>query len=67
MKSMNPARAGASLLALTGVIHLALAPEYLGEQAYIGLLFIAGGIVSLALAARLWSRPRPADLSLIHI
>jgi len=47
-------RAGASLLAATGVIHLVLAPEYLGEKAYIGVGFILGGIAALAIAARLW-------------
>jgi hypothetical protein len=47
-------RAAAVLLAGTGVLHLALAPEYLEEQLYVGLLFIAGGIVSALLAARLW-------------
>jgi hypothetical protein len=47
-------RVAAGLLAGTGVLHLALAPEYLGEQLYVGLLFIAGGIVSAVLAARLW-------------
>ncbi|MBN8867186.1 MAG: hypothetical protein J0H98_06505 [Solirubrobacterales bacterium] len=43
-------------LALTGIIHLILAPEYMGEQAYIGLLFIAGGLSTIALAAWLWLR-----------
>lgn len=47
-------RTGAALLAATGALHLVLAPEYLGEKAYIGALFILGGLASLAVAARLW-------------
>jgi len=47
------------MLALTGIIHLVLAPEYLGEQAYIGGLFIAGGLSTIALAAWLWTRSQP--------
>ncbi len=47
-------RLGAGLLAATGALHLALAPEYLHEQAYIGMLFILGGLAGLAVAARLW-------------
>jgi len=46
--------AGAGLIAATGALHLILAPEYLGEQAYIGVLFILGGITALLIAARLW-------------
>jgi hypothetical protein len=45
----------AGLLATTGVVHLVLAPEYYGEKAYIGVLFVLGGLASLAVAARLWS------------
>ncbi|MEA2346867.1 MAG: hypothetical protein QOG62_654 [Thermoleophilaceae bacterium] len=47
-------RVAASALAGTGVLHLVLAPEYLAEQTYIGALFIAGGVLCLGLAARLW-------------
>jgi hypothetical protein len=49
-------RLAAALLAATGALHLVLAPEYLGEKAYIGVLFILGGLTALALAARLWTR-----------
>ena len=49
-------RTASGLLAATGALHLVLAPEYLSEQAYIGVLFILGGLASLALGARLWSR-----------
>jgi hypothetical protein len=47
-------RLGAGLLAATGALHLALAPEYLHEKAYIGMLFIVGGLTALTAAARLW-------------
>ena len=48
-------RLAAALLAVTGLLHLVLAPEYLDEKAYIGALFIAGGLAALIIAARLWS------------
>ena len=47
-------RLAAAARAAVGVIHLVLSPEYLDEQAYVGVLFIAGGIGALAVAARLW-------------
>ena len=56
MSHSTSGRVAAAALALTGILHLALAPEYLGEQAYIGILFIAGGIFSLAVAGTLWFR-----------
>lgn len=56
MQTTTLQRAGAMALGGTGVLHLALAPEYLSEQAYVGGLFIAGGLASLALAAWLWRR-----------
>lgn len=52
-------KAGVLSLAGTGVLHLALAPEYLSEQAYLGVLFILGGIGCLGLAA--WIRRRAGD------
>lgn len=51
-------RIAAGLLAATGALHLVLAPEYLGEKAYVGVLFILGGAASIAVAVRLW---RAAD------
>ena len=39
---------------MVGLIHLALADEYLSEARYLGLLFIAGGVASLYAAVRLW-------------
>jgi drug/metabolite transporter (DMT)-like permease len=47
-------RISAAALAVVGVIHLVLAPEYLDEQTYIGVLFIAGGIALCFFAIRLW-------------
>lgn len=60
MNDQTLRRAAAVALSLTGLIHLILAPEYLGEQAYIGILFIAGGITTLALAGWIWTRSQPA-------
>jgi hypothetical protein len=51
----RPRRWAAALLAVTGALHLVLAPEYLSEKAYIGALFILGGVTALAIAARLWT------------
>ena len=54
---MNVARTrivGAAAAAGIGAIHLVLAPEYFGEAAYIGALFIAGGVASGAVAIKLW-------------
>ncbi len=47
-------RLAATALAIVGVIHLVLTPEYFDEQAYIGVLFLLGGVFLIALAARLW-------------
>ena len=58
-KTSNMARIGAGALAATGVLHLILTPEYLEEQTYIGVLFIAGGIAALALAVAIWRRDDP--------
>jgi uncharacterized membrane protein YhaH (DUF805 family) len=50
----------AALAALVGVLHLVMAPEYLEEAAYIGVLFIVGGLALLGVAAALVRRPAPA-------
>src|SRR4051812_30787370 len=42
-------------IATVGVIHLVLAPEYFSEQAYIGVLFVAGAVVCGYVAAKLWT------------
>jgi drug/metabolite transporter (DMT)-like permease len=49
-------RISAAALAVVGVIHLVLAPEYFSEQAYIGVLFVLGGLALAVLAVRLWMR-----------
>jgi hypothetical protein len=54
MTQITRRHVAAGLLAATGVLHLLLAPEYLGEQAYVGVLFILGGAGALLVAARLW-------------
>src|SRR3954447_2866022 len=53
-------RFAAGLLAATGALHLALAPEYLGEKAYVGVLFILGGLTAIAASVALWRRSEPA-------
>jgi hypothetical protein len=54
MTSPTIRKLSAAALAAVGVIHLILSPEYLSEQAYIGVLFIAGGVFLCALAVALW-------------
>src|SRR4051812_49151416 len=57
--STTPRRVAAGLLAATGALHLILAPEYLGEKAYVGVLFILGGVTALIAATVLWRRADP--------
>jgi hypothetical protein len=54
MTSPITRKLAAAALAAVGVIHLVLSPEYLSEQTYIGVLFIAGGLFLCALAVPLW-------------
>src|SRR3954453_21065218 len=54
MTSPTIGKLAAAALAVVGVIHLILSPEYLSEQAYIGVLFIAGGLFMCGLAVALW-------------
>jgi hypothetical protein len=56
MSNISLRRTVAAALAATGLLHLVLSPEYLEEKAYLGVLFIAGGVAALALAAALWQR-----------
>lgn len=61
MVRIQSRRLAAALLGAIGVLHLVLAPEYLEEKTYLGVLFVLGGLAALAVAARLWSRhDRPA-------
>ena len=59
MNEVASRRIASCALALTGLIHLVLAPEYMSEQAYIGALFITGGFSSIGLAVWLWVRNQP--------
>jgi hypothetical protein len=45
----------AAAIGATGLIHLVLAPEYFGEQAYIGVLFLGGAAVCGYVAAKVWT------------
>lgn len=68
MISTSRRRIGAGLLAATGVLHLVLAPEYLDEKTYIGVLFVLGGLTALALAGvllRVHDRPAWAASGLV--
>jgi len=64
MLSTTPSKIAAAALAAVGLIHIALAPEYLGEAAYIGALFIVGGLAAVAAAGVLWRRDQPAAWAL---
>ena len=64
MNSITVRKAAAGAMAGAALIHAALAPEYLAEQAYIGVLFIAGAIVSGFVALRLWRREDPVAWAL---
>src|SRR5439155_22698559 len=55
MRSGSPLRRTAAVVVLAvGAIHGFLAPEYFGEQLYIGALFVAAAVVSAFAAVRLW-------------
>ena len=54
MTSPTTRKLAAAALAAVGIIHLVLSPEYLSEEAYIGVLFVAGGLFECALAVALW-------------
>jgi hypothetical protein len=56
--SITVNRVGAALMSGVAAIHLVLAPEYLGEQPYVGVLFLLGAAAGAVVAARLW---RAAD------
>ena len=47
-------KVAATAAAGIAAIHLVLAPEYLSEELYVGLLFIAGGLASAFVAVKLW-------------
>ena len=55
--SLDLRRLGVALIAVTGLLHLILSPEYLSEKTYVGVLFILGGLTALAIAVKLWRAP----------
>lgn len=55
--STTTRRLAAAAMAAAALIHLVLIPEYLEEQAYIGVLFAVSVPPSAWLAAVLWRRP----------
>ncbi|MGW2176551.1 hypothetical protein ACWCXX_00375 [Streptomyces sp. NPDC001732] len=50
---------GAVCALASAVLHLMLVPSHLAEKPYIGVLFLIGGVVLLAVAAGLVLRQRP--------
>jgi hypothetical protein len=50
--------AGATLAALTGLLHLVEAPEYFGEVRYIGALFVVNALGGLVAAYGIWRGSR---------
>ena len=54
---MNPKtrKWAAAAIGGTGLIHLLLAPEYFGEQAYVGVLFLGGAAVCGYVAGKIWT------------
>jgi len=53
MTTTSLTRIGAATMAGIAAIHLVLAPEYFGEQAYVGALFLLGAAAGALIAARL--------------
>ncbi|MFL5927645.1 MAG: hypothetical protein ACJ77E_12000 [Gaiellaceae bacterium] len=49
-------RIAAVLILAIGILHAVLAPEYLSEQAYIGVLFILTAVGAAVVAPWLWFR-----------
>ena len=54
MTTLSITRIGAAAMAGIAAIHLLLAPEYLGEQTYVGVLFLLGAGAGGLVAVRLW-------------
>lgn len=54
MTTLTITRIGAASMAGIAAIHLLLAPEYFGEQAYVGVLFLLGAVAGTLVALRLW-------------
>jgi hypothetical protein len=43
-------------MAVIGLIHILLAPEYFEKAAYLGVLFVAGALAAFVVAARIWAK-----------
>jgi hypothetical protein len=56
METSNLRKGVAVALAATGALHLVLTPEYSEEQAYLGVLFVVGGLAAIGLAWAVWTR-----------
>jgi drug/metabolite transporter (DMT)-like permease len=54
MTQVTRQRSAAIALAVTGLIHLAITPEGLDAQTYVGVLFLLGGVTCLTAAVLLW-------------
>src|SRR3954454_9847627 len=54
------ALSGIALILLVGLIHAVDAPEYLEEEAYVGVLFILNAVGALVAALGIWRRSRAA-------
>ena len=64
MKHLTHRKLAAGAIAAAGAIHLLLTPEYMSEQAYLGVLFLAGAATTAYVAATLWRKDhRPAWLA----
>jgi hypothetical protein len=63
MSDLALRRSGAALAGAVGLLHLALAPEYLTEQLYVGVLFLVGGVALLAAAVGIWRHATVAWLT----
>jgi hypothetical protein len=64
MTTMNLTRVGAATMLGIAAIHLLLAPEYLGEEAYVGVLFLLGAGAGALVALRLWRGGDPISWAL---
>jgi hypothetical protein len=53
--SSRTRKCAAAAIGATGLIHLVLAPEYFGERAYVGVLFLGGAAVCGYVAGKLWT------------
>jgi hypothetical protein len=58
--ALSTNRVAALLIAFAGLVHLVLAPESMGEQAYVGVLFLLGAAACAGVAYRLWRGPADA-------